>query len=199
MTTDTNQPEESRGKPSPILIVFLLFPILGIIAAVVLALSETQSANTPATPLPVTLADTALIDQPAPNFQLASLDGGEVRLSSYRGRVVFLNFWATWCEPCKRELPAFQQFTADHAEDGKAVILAVNVNETPEQINTYFTEQSISGLNVLLDQTLDVYNAYSINVMPTTFVIDPAGVVRYKHLGEMKIDDLQAYVDGLAN
>ncbi|MBZ0283635.1 MAG: redoxin domain-containing protein [Anaerolineae bacterium] len=196
--TELTSPKEPRGKPSPILLVFMIFPVLGILAAVALALSESQSANAPATPLAVTLADTSLIDQPAPNFQLASLDGSDVRLSSYRGRVVFLNFWATWCEPCQRELPAFQQFTEQHSADGKAVILAVNVNETPEQINTYFDERGVSGLNVLLDQTLDVYNAYAINVMPTTFILDAAGVVRYKHLGEMTLDDLQAYVDGLA-
>lgn len=188
--------EQTTGKPSPILIVFLIFPVLGLLAAIGLAISESSAANgVIPTPLAVTLADTMLIDQPAPNFQVPSLNGGSVRLSSYRGRVVFLNFWATWCEPCQRELPTFQQFSA--SENADAIILAMNTAETPDKIMAYFTEHNISGLNVILDRELDVYNAYAIQVMPTTFVIDAAGVVRYKHLGEMKLDDLNTYIEKL--
>ena len=114
MTDSTSQTPEISGKPSPILIVFLIFPILGILAAVALALSSGVAANTPVpTPESITLQQTSLIDKPAPNFELASLDGPRQRLSSYRGRTVFINFWATWCEPCKRELPAFMQFQAE--------------------------------------------------------------------------------------
>jgi peroxiredoxin len=190
MTDSTSQSQEISGKPSPILIVFLLFPILGILAAAALAISSGVAANTPVpTPESITLQDASLVDKPAPNFELAALDGARQRLSSYRGRVVFVNFWATWCEPCKRELPAFEQFQAQQGTDG-AVILALNVAETPDTIKQYFTEQNISGLNVLLDADQDVYQAFGVNVFPTTFVIDAAGVVRYKYLGEMKLTDM---------
>ncbi len=190
-TTDsTSQTPETGGKPSPILIVFLLFPILGILAAAALALSSGVAANTPVpTPESITLQDTTLVDKPAPNFELAALDGTRQRLSSYRGRVVFVNFWATWCEPCKRELPAFEQFQAQQGKDG-AVILAVNVAETSETINQYFTEQGITGLEVLLDANQDVSEAFAIDRFPTTYVIDAAGVVRYKYYGEMKLADM---------
>jgi thiol-disulfide isomerase/thioredoxin len=186
---------ERTGKPSPILIVFLIFPLLGILAAAGLAIS---SLNAPVpTPLPVSLADVSLMNKPAPNFELANLDGGRTRLSSYRGRVVFVNFWATWCEPCQRELPAFAQF-ADMEEARGAVILAVNMAETPETINAYFEQFGITGLTVLLDTNLDVQGAYNVNQFPTTYVLDPAGVVRYRHLGEMTTFDLMAYVDELS-
>ncbi|MEO8608579.1 MAG: TlpA disulfide reductase family protein [Chloroflexota bacterium] len=190
MTDSTSQTHEITGRPSPILIVFLLFPILGILAAVALAVSSGVAANNPVpTPESITLQDATLVDKPAPNFELAALDGTRQRLSSYRGRTVFVNFWATWCEPCKRELPAFEQFQAQQGTDG-AVILAVNVAETSDTINQYFTEQNITGLNVLLDANQDVYQAFGINVFPTTYVIDSAGVVRYKYLGEMKLTDM---------
>ena len=190
MTDSTSQTSEITGKPSPILIVFLLFPILGILAAAALALSSGVAANTPVpTPESITLQDTSLIDKPAPNFELAALAGPRHRLSSYRGRTVFINFWATWCEPCKRELPAFEQFQAQQGTDG-AVILAVNVAETPDTINQFFVEENIAGLNVLLDANQDVYRAFGIDRFPTTFVIDSAGVVRYKYYGEMKLEDM---------
>jgi thiol-disulfide isomerase/thioredoxin len=190
MTESTGQSSEIRGKPSPILIVFLIFPILGILAAVALALSSGAAANAPIpTPESITLQDTSLVDKPAPNFELAALDGTRQRLSSYRGRVVFVNFWATWCEPCKRELPAFEQFQAQQGEDG-AVILAVNVAEKPDAINQYFDEEKIAGLLVLLDTNQDVSGAFAVDRFPTTYVIDAAGVVRYKYYGEMKLEDM---------
>jgi peroxiredoxin len=141
----------------------------------------------------VTLANTSLIGQSAPNFSLAALDGSIMRLSSYRGRVVFVNFWATWCEPCQRELPAFEAFMAEQGEDG-ALVLAVNAGEPAEQVTTYFEAHQISGIPALLDADLEVYDRYNVQLLPTTYVIDPAGVVRYAHLGEMTAEDLSAYV-----
>jgi peroxiredoxin len=188
---------EKPNKPSSALIVFLIFPLIGIVAAfITIATSGQTAGGVPPTPAPVTLADTSLVDKPAPNFELTDLEGDSVRLSSYRGRVVFVNFWATWCEPCQRELPAFQSYMA--GENG-AVILAVNAGETLDQINTYFEEHDIHDVPTLLDTNLAIYDLYNIDRLPTTYVIDPAGVVRYRHLGEMTTADLQAYADGLSN
>ncbi len=192
-----SQTPPAHGRPSPALVLFLIFPLLGIIAALGMALANSNSGVvTPPTPLPVAPQQLSLIDKPAPNFELEGLDGQRYRLSSYRGRVVFVNFWATWCEPCRRELPAFEQFAAAQGADG-AIILAVNVGETPEQIAAFFEQHDVEAVSVLLDDTLDVYGAYGIERLPTTFVLDPAGTVRYKHLGEITITDLEAYVDRL--
>jgi cytochrome c biogenesis protein CcmG, thiol:disulfide interchange protein DsbE len=190
-------PPNAPGKPSPILIIFLIFPLMGIIAGIALALNESSgSSSTVSTPLPVTLANTSLIDKAAPNFQLTGLDGKDYYLSSYRGRIVFVNFWATWCVPCQTELPALQQFQAQQGADG-AVILAVNQSEPPDKVTEYLDQHSISGLTVLMDANLDVNTAFNIQALPTTFVIDAAGIVRYKHLGEMKTDDIAAYMSKL--
>lgn len=190
-------PKSARHRPSAALVFFLVFPLLGIAAAVIMAMNDPRITNAPpATPLAVTAAFKQLIDQPAPNFELASLDGKTVRLSSYRGRLVFLNFWATWCEPCQRELPAFAQFMAEQGENGP-VILAVNISDSPNQISAYYQEHGISGVPTLLDFELAVYEAYAIGQLPTTFVIDSGGVVRFRHIGEMTSADLQAYTEGL--
>jgi peroxiredoxin len=197
MMESTPRNTAARSKPSPILLVFLIFPLLGIVAAIALALSESgQTVASASTPLPVTLEITTLIDKAAPNFELTGLDGKTYRLSSYRGRVVFVNFWATWCIPCQTELPTFQQFQAQQGQAG-AVILAVNQAEPADKITSYLQEHNISGLDILLDSNLDANTAYDILAMPTTFVVDPKGIVRYKHLGEMKPEDLAAYIGKL--
>jgi peroxiredoxin len=198
MTQTLPQNPAPTGKASPVLIVFLVFGLLGVVAAVLMSLNETSQTSAPIpTPLPVTLADTSLIDKPAPNFELTALDGNtRYRLSSYRGRVVFVNFRATWCVPCQSELPTFEQFQTEQGSNG-AVVLAVNQAETAGQITGYLKEHNIGGFPILLDMNLDVNTLFDIKVLPTTYVIDPAGVVRYQHLGEMKPDDLAAYLDKL--
>lgn len=189
----------SSGKPSPVLIIFLIFPLVGILAAVGFALAYGSRQNTaPPTPEPIRLQDTTLVNKPAPNFELPSLDGKTVRLSSTRGHVVFLNFWATWCEPCKREMPALQQFAQEQGSDG-AMILAINNAETPDVIRQFLADNGVSALTVLLDGEGATAGVYRASRLPTTVVLDPAGVVRYIHLGEMTTADLQAYVDELGS
>jgi peroxiredoxin len=177
------------------LILLSLVPLLGMIAALFMLISSGgANSGTPPTPLPVTQAVSRLAGQPAPNFELAALDGGTVRLSSMRGRVVFLNFWATWCEPCKREMPAFQRFMQAQTDDG-AVILAVNIGDKPEDIQKFLDDNNVRGIPVLLDVDYEAQTSYGADLFPTTFVIDPAGIVRDMHLGEMTFADLNGYLD----
>jgi peroxiredoxin len=194
MTSDAPQP----NKPSPILIIFLIFPIIGIVAALAMMVSSSGAAGgVPPTPAPVTLANPRLIGQPAPNFELDELNGDTIRLSSYRGRIVLLNFWATWCEPCQRELPAFADFNAAQGADG-AIVLAVNAGETPEQVTAYFIEHHLENIPVLMDSELAVYDLYNIQLLPTTYVIDTTGIVRYMHLGELTAEDFSGYMAELS-
>jgi peroxiredoxin len=194
MTPDASQP----NKPSPILIIFLIFPIIGIVAALAMMVSSGGTAGgVPPTPAPVTLANPSVIGQSAPNFELEELNGDTIRLSSYRGRIVLLNFWATWCEPCKRELPAFADFNAEQGADG-AIVLAVNAGETPEQVTEYFTEHHLENIPLLMDSDLAVYDLYNIQLLPTTYVIDATGVVRYMHLGELTVEDFSGYMAELS-
>jgi peroxiredoxin len=137
------------------------------------------------------------VGAPVLDFELPALDGsGPVRLTDYAGRVVFLNFWATWCEPCKRELPAFEQFTAEQGDTG-AVVLAVNSGEDEATVQAFLDAQGITGLNVLLDPEATVAKQYGVFQIPVTFVIDTAGNVRYPHYGELTPDDLAGYLAAL--
>ncbi len=199
MTTPSiDQPPSPHNRPSPALILFLVFPLLGLVAAgIVIVTSGATGSGAPPTPQMVTLPPpNAVADSPMIDFTLTSLDGQTVSLSDYQGRIVFLNFWATWCVPCEKELPAFQEFQAQQPPDG-AAILAVNVQESADQVTGFLTDHDISGLTVLLDADSTVANSYGIYNLPVTFVIDQNGIVRYPKFGAMTVDDLQGYLTAL--
>ena len=198
MSEVTSQPPVKQGGPSPILLVFLVIPLFGIIAAVALALSEGGFNGQPvATPQAVSSDFVSLVGQPAPDFSLTGIDGAKHQLTEYKGHVTFVNFWATWCGPCRVELPTLEKFVAAQGDKG-AVVLAINAGETADQINTYFKENDISGLNVLLDSNIEVYTAYGINALPTSFIVDKDGIIRYRHFGMLREEDIKGYMDKLA-
>jgi thiol-disulfide isomerase/thioredoxin len=193
MTTPNDSTQTSPRSPINGVIILLVIAMLGFVAAGVFIAVNGGLNRAPPTPLPVTQPVSLLLDRPAPNFELLNLDGEAVRLSNFRGRVVFLNFWATWCEPCIRELPALEAFQEAQGEDG-ALVLAINNGETAEQINDYFRENGFGGLLVLLDSEFEVQDSYNVNFFPTTFVVDASGTVRDMHRGEITQEDLEAYV-----
>ncbi len=158
--------------------------------------AATTPAPTPSPAAPTVAPPPVVEDTPIIDFTLTSLDGDTVSLTDYAGRIVFLNFWATWCIPCRKELPAFQQFQAQQAADGPA-ILAVNVAEDTGQITTFLAEYGVSGLNILLDTDSSVADRYGIFNMPTTYVIDGRGIVNYVKYGEVTVEDLAAYVEAV--
>lgn len=194
----------ARGV-SPVLLVFLIFPLIGLIAAFSLIASGEQARSgspnaalptpaavtLPSMPTPVNLADTPVID-----FQLTSFDGELVDARDYAGRIVFLNFWASWCEPCKREMPTFERFIEAQPEGG-AAILAVSVEDRRVDVETFLTEYGIDDLTVLLDPRGIVADQYGIFQLPVTFVIDANGVIRYPKYGEITLEELNAYTDAL--
>lgn len=190
----TAEPQPERRRLNPALLALLIVPLLGIAGALAAVYASGGLNAAPPTPAPVTAQASPLLGRPAPNFDLETLYGGSVRLSSLRGRPVFLNFWATWCEPCTRELPAFMAFMAEQPEGGP-VILAINAAEPAERIEAFLKEQGIAGIPILLDPDFRTNTAYRADRIPMTYVVDPAGVVRDMHVGELRLDDLRAYVE----
>jgi len=133
---------------------------------------------------------TPIPDRPAaPGFELRDMDGGTHRLSDYRGRVVIVNFWATWCPPCRRELPSMNRAWAKLNDDGIAM-LAVNVGETEDVIFPFTADYPID-FPVLLDEDGSVTERWPVRGIPTTFVIDPEGRIAYRAIGGREWDDPQ--------
>jgi thiol-disulfide isomerase/thioredoxin len=119
----------------------------------------------------------------APALALKDLEGREHQLADYRGKVVLVNFWATWCEPCRQEMPSIQRLSAKLA--GKPfVVLAVNVDEPAARIRKFLTDTGFDQ-PVLLDVNKSVTKQWSARVLPVTFIVGPDGRLRYRLLGEM--------------
>ncbi|MFQ5543579.1 MAG: peroxiredoxin family protein [Nitrospiria bacterium] len=127
------------------------------------------------------LAVTQSILKKASDFTVKSLSGKNIKLSEQRGRVVILNFWATWCTPCKKELPYFNDLYGKYKTVGLE-ILGVNIDKTTAEARRMSNAFAIS-FPVLLDPSGKVSDLYGIRSMPTTYVIGKGGMVRHIHWG----------------
>lgn len=118
----------------------------------------------------------------APNFELTTLDGETVRLSDYRGKPVLINFWATWCPPCREEMPDIQAF---HEKMGdEVVILGVNLREPPQTVRAFVEEFGYTW-TFPLDRDGAVTELYGVRYIPTSFWLDRNGVIRQVYPGPM--------------
>ncbi|RMF01371.1 MAG: TlpA family protein disulfide reductase [Chloroflexi bacterium] len=135
---------------------------------------------------------------PAPDFELSTPNGESIRLSQFKGKPVVVNFWATWCGPCRAEFPEFQQAAVDNADT--LVILGVNSTSADQAANVPpFLEEFGVTFPVVLDEDGDVVDAYNVLGLPTTVFIDSDGVINEVFTGplnkayiESKISELQA-------
>ncbi|MCW5852685.1 MAG: redoxin domain-containing protein [Anaerolineae bacterium] len=127
------------------------------------------------------------------DFELSTLDGQKVRLSDFRGRPVVINFWATWCGPCLAEMPLLKK-TYDELKDTGLVLLAVDVQEKPDTVRK-FAEKEQLPFTVLLDETGLVATYYRVNAYPTTFFVDPNGVIQSWQRGTLTKTTLDRHLD----
>lgn len=125
----------------------------------------------------------------APDFELKNLAGETVRLSDFKGQKIMLNFWATWCPPCKKEMPDMQKFFELAKND--VVILAVNID--PEADVAGFAKKMDVHFPILLDEKDKVSSIYKILTIPTTYFIDEGGIIRHKHLSAMTVEMMKEY------
>jgi thiol-disulfide isomerase/thioredoxin len=118
-----------------------------------------------------------------PALELADLQGTKHTLAGYRGKVVLVNFWATWCEPCREEMPSIERLRAS-LQGRPFVVLAVNLAE-PESRIRKFLEAVPVGFPVLLDRDTKTSRAWQAKLLPATYIVGPDGRIRYRHVGEL--------------
>lgn len=146
-------------------------------------------------PTPVTTAP--YVGNLAPDFTLATLDGQDVTLSDFRagdGQPVVLNFWATWCPPCRVEMPYFDRVSAKY--DGRVGILGINQAESAETILDYATNNGLT-YPLLVDRDMKINNLYGVLNLPTTVFIDQNGVVREVLVGTISQAVLEDRIEQL--
>lgn len=157
----------------------LLFLLAGLAAGVLLGLTvlyAIPAASRTARPAPPATGKTIQ------DFSLQDIDGKNIRLSSLQGKPVIINFWATWCIPCREEMPLLSRYANDLK--GKAVILAVNNDEDASLVREYIGKLGIQ-FPVLLDSGGRINALYYVQSYPNTFFIDSDGVLRAQHIGQL--------------
>ncbi len=131
------------------------------------------------------------------DFNLSDLEGKPVRLADFRGQPVIINFWATWCAPCRIEMPALQE-AFDTFQDDELVILALNQDETAEVASEFFYDEMGLTFTPLLDEGSAISTEYgSFGVLPSTYFVDVTGVVTAIHRGPLTMNQIENYLAGM--
>ncbi len=133
-------------------------------------------------------------DTPAPGFALTSLSGETVQLSAYRGQIVLINFWATWCGPCEVEMPTFQSRFDE--SDSDLVVLAINPQDSHADMLDYAAELGLT-FPILMDDDNATYRTYRVPGFPTSYLVDREGILRIQHVGIMSAEQLDHYLEEL--
>jgi len=119
---------------------------------------------------------------PAPNFTFPGLDGKKVSLADYKGKVVLLNIWATWCAPCVAEMPSMEKLYQELKDEGFE-LLAVSVDESGVEVVTPFMKKHKLSFPVLLDTQGDIKSLYQLTGIPESFIMDKDGIIVEKVIG----------------
>ncbi|MBX3084430.1 MAG: TlpA family protein disulfide reductase [Anaerolineae bacterium] len=188
---------DAPARLSPALVLFIILPLVGLIAAFIVASGRGSSTTiTQQQPPPVTYIPYTLINNPAPDFTLNTLDGKTISLSDLRGKWVFLNFWATWCPPCVEEMPELQKLHDGgyDTDPSQIVVLAVDKAEDKAQIEKFMTANNLS-LPVAMDSDNVVSGKYVVVNLPITYIIDPQGMVRAQHISPLTAEIIPLFLD----
>jgi peroxiredoxin len=156
--------------------------IVTLVLTVLVAGSCTSGADMP--PRPVT-------GEAAPPYAAVTLEGDTVSLASLQGSVVLLNFWATWCAPCRYETPFLQSLAEEHEAEGLRVVGVSMDTGSPEEIVQEFMEEYGVTYTILLDPSMKGMDTYQIMGLPGTFLIDRDGVLRWMRYGPVNESDVQ--------
>lgn len=132
--------------------------------------------------------------QPIPDFDLPTLDGRRVRLSELRGSPVLINFWATWCAPCKQEMPLIvEQYNWNKGRGLRVLAIDTLVNDNLEDMRA-FVKRFNMNFDVLVDETDAIAGGWEVMGLPTTFFVKPDGIVAKVHVGQLTADQLKEYL-----
>jgi cytochrome c biogenesis protein CcmG/thiol:disulfide interchange protein DsbE len=176
------------------LLLLLLGAALGALAGLAIWFSPVSTVPAAASPsmprTPITPAPAPVVDAPAPDFSLPDLEGLSVRLSELRGYSVIINFWASWCQSCKDELPLLDRTARDYS--GALRVLAVNTGESAAVIRSFMAPLSLTAITVLSDSSFAVHDLYFVIGLPTSFFVDTKGVIRSLKIGPVDSAELQS-------
>ena len=126
------------------------------------------------------------------DFSLKDLNGNNINISDYKGKKVFVNFWATWCPPCNQEIPYINQISKENQDEIK--VITVNLGEEKDTVQKYIKQKGYD-MTVLLDSNGDVADTYMIYSIPTSYLLDTNGNIVDKHTGTMSMEELKKFME----
>jgi thiol-disulfide isomerase/thioredoxin len=160
--------------------------LAAIMVTLILIVGDGASVNsTQAAPVP----DQLQYD-PMPEFALSRIDGSTLSSSELANKTVVINFWASWCPPCRSEMPSIESFYQEH-RDENLIVVAVNAGESPEQIEQFVQEHDLT-FEVVQDPTMQMMAQFGVLSLPTTFIIDQRGDIRGQHMGQLDEQQLES-------
>jgi cytochrome c biogenesis protein CcmG/thiol:disulfide interchange protein DsbE len=139
---------------------------------------------------PLTGAPAPVVDSPAPDFSLRDLEGNPAALADMRGTAVILNFWATWCDPCREELPLLDRIARNYG--GSLTVIAVETGEPIDEVRSFAKSLGLASIRVVPDPAGQLRDLYLVRGFPTTFFIDSAGIVRRIKIGTLESAEIES-------
>ncbi|HNO93468.1 MAG TPA: TlpA disulfide reductase family protein [Anaerolineales bacterium] len=159
--------------------------------ALFLVFQKPYSASASETTIPDSVVPMA-VEFPAPNLVLENVKSGTEALTDYHGKVVLVNNWATWCPPCKAEMPSLQKFYEAHSGEG-FMIVAVNAGDDRAPVEQFVKEYGLT-FRVWLDPDGAALDAFRNANLPSSYVVDRTGIIRYAWTGEISYEMLEKYI-----
>jgi len=188
----TYQPRKKRAKNTwPLFLVGAGLVLIGVVSAAMIG-NYRPAESSPSTSSDDYSVTPSEVNFPAPELTLNDLDGNVVALADHLGSTVLVNNWATWCPPCKAEMPTLQRYYTTHATDG-FILLAIEAGEPLPEVKEFVDSYQLT-FTVLLDANNLALRAFRNDSLPSSYVIDRAGVVRLAWTGPISLEMLEKYV-----
>jgi cytochrome c biogenesis protein CcmG, thiol:disulfide interchange protein DsbE len=159
--------------------------LVGVLLGVLVLVSSHSAEKGASRNLPPT------VGSPVSDFTLPVLRGGSFEFSQLKGEPAVINFWATWCQPCKQEMPLLQQYVQKYPD--RFALIGVDFHEEPGIVQTFVESLGLT-FPILLDKTGIAADLYFVRNFPTTFFVDSEGILRAQHVGQLSEEDLAGYL-----
>lgn len=191
--TKSKQAKSKRSDLSGMIVLGVGLVFVGLAALLLWPRPEVEASSATSSARPSTVP--VEVNYEAPELSLTAVDGTEQSLADYRGQVVLVNLWATWCPPCKAEMPTLQAFYEAHAADG-FVTVAISSGDPADAVDAFVKQYGLT-FQVWLDPNIASGQAFKTQSLPSSFVIDRDGVIRLRWVGEINRETLEEYVTPL--
>ncbi|HEW5729274.1 thioredoxin [Streptococcus pneumoniae] len=163
-------------------VMFAGLSLLSLVVLMACGEEETKKTQAAQQPKQQTTVQQIAVGKDAPDFTLQSMDGKEVKLSDFKGKKVYLKFWASWCGPCKKSMPELMELAAKPDRDFEILTViapGIQGEKTVEQFPQWFQEQGYKDIPVLYDTKATTFQAYQIRSIPTEYLIDSQGKIQF--------------------